>query len=245
MSRTMAFVMAVFILLPLAARANPDRVQIEQIIREYIIQNPEIIAKALSDLQRRAEVADAAAKSAALRREAAALLTSPDDVVMGNLEGDASLVEFFDFNCGYCKRAAPDVEALLGSDPKLRVVLKDLPVLGQNSVEAAKIGLAVKRLAGNKVAIEFHKRLMESRGRIDGQRAAELAASMGLDRRRIEAEAAGKAVEVIIAANLAQAERIGITGTPSFVIGDELLVGAVGQAPLREAVKKLRQNKKD
>lgn len=236
----LAFLFSLVSLVPIVQAEELDRSRIHGIIREYIKENPEIVEQALAELQRRAQASEEEAKATALRREAAALFKSADDVVMGNPDGDVSLVEFFDFNCGYCKRAAPDVKALIESNPKLRVVLKDLPVLGQGSVEAAKIGLAVKRVAGNKIAGEFHKRLMDLRGRIDGQRAVELAVTLGLDRKRIEAEAAGSEIGTIIAANLALAERLGINGTPSFVVGDKLLVGAVGEAALKEAIRERR-----
>ncbi|WP_139789127.1 DsbA family protein [Manganibacter manganicus] len=155
--------------------------------------------------------------------------------------GDVTLVEFFDFNCAYCKRAAPDVQALVASDPNLRVVLKDFPILGEQSVEAAKVGLAVKRLMGAVVAGEFHKRLIGLQGRADGRRAMELAEELGIDHQRLETEASGKDIETIIATNLALAQRLGLTGTPSFIVGDSIIEGEVGVELLRKAIKAARQ----
>lgn len=218
-----------------------DRGQIQTIIREYILENPQIIEEALTQLQLRAQKAEAEAKSAALLAERSALLESKGDIVMGNPNGDVSLVEFFDFNCGYCKRAAPDVAALVAGDPKLRVVLKDLPVLGPGSVEAAKVGLAVKQVAGETTAGEFHKRLMDSRGRIDGSRALQVAGKLGIDTQRLKSVAATKEIEVQIYTNLDLAQRLGVTGTPSFVVGNQLMVGAVGQKPLEEAIRATRK----
>ena len=110
-----------------------DRAEVEKIVREYIIQNPEIIEEALTELEKRTQAAQAEARSQAIVAETDALLRSSDDVILGNPDGDATLVEFFDFNCGYCKRAAPDVKALVAEDPKLRIVLKDFPILGPGS----------------------------------------------------------------------------------------------------------------
>ena len=110
-----------------ALAQSVDRKEVEKIVREYILQNPEIIGDALTELQNRSEAAEAEARTAAVAAETEALLRSDADVVLGNPDGDVTLVEFFDFNCGYCKRAAPDVKALIAEDSGLRVVLKDFP----------------------------------------------------------------------------------------------------------------------
>lgn len=231
----------VLLSIPMANAKEIDRPEIEQIIREYILQNPEIVEEALRELQSRAEEADAKARSAVIATEQLALFQSEGDIVLGNPDGDVTLVEFFDFNCGYCKRAAPDLDTLISNDPKLRVVLKDFPILGEQSVAAAKIGLAVKRLEGDAAAGEFHKRLIASQGRADGPRALDLVQELGIDRQRVEAEAASKEVEAIIGSNLALARRLGLTGTPTFIVGDQVIEGAVGEGPLKEAIQTVRQ----
>jgi len=217
-----------------------DRAEVEKIVREYILQNPEIIEEALTELQKRAQTAQAQATSQAIRTEADALLRSGDDIVLGNLNGDVTLVEFFDFNCGYCKRAAPDVKALLAEDPKLRIVLKNFPILGPGSVEAAKVALSIKRLKGNSAAGDFHIRLMDMQGQINGRRALDLAQEMGFDREQISEEMAKPAIEAVTSANLALAQRLGLTGTPSFVAGEQIIEGAVGKEPLADAIKAAR-----
>ncbi|OQM75652.1 DsbA family protein [Manganibacter manganicus] len=218
-----------------------DRAEVEKIVREYILQNPEIIEDALTELETRAQATQAQARSQAILAEADALLRSGDDVILGNPDGDVTLVEFFDFNCGYCKRAAPDVKALVAEDSKLRIVLKDFPILGPGSVEAAKVALAVKRLEGNAKARDFHVRLMEMQGQINAGRALDLAEDMGLDRKRISEEMATPAIEAIISTNLALAQRLGLTGTPSFIAGDQIIQGAVGKKPLADAIETARQ----
>lgn len=218
-----------------------DRAEVEKIVREYIIQNPEIIEEALTELEKRTQTARAEARSQAVVAETDALLRSSDDVILGNPDGDATLVEFFDFNCGYCKRAAPDVKALVAEDPKLRIVLKEFPILGPGSVEAAKVALSVKRVAGDAAARDFHVRLMEMQGQINASRALDLTEEMGLDRKKLSEEMATPAIEAIIAANLALAQRLGLTGTPSFVVGDQIIEGAVGKEPLAGAIEAVRQ----
>ncbi len=224
-----------------ALAQSVDRAEVEKIVREYIIQNPEIIEEALTELERRNQVAEAQARSQAILAETDALLRSSDDVILGNPVGDATLVEFFDFNCGYCKRAAPDVKALVAEDPNLRVVLKEFPILGPGSVEAAKVALSVKRLAGDAAARDFHIRLMEMQGQINANRALDLSENMGLDRKKLSEEMVTPAVEAIVAANLALAQRLGLTGTPSFVVGDQIIEGAVGKEPLADAINVVRQ----
>ena len=218
-----------------------DRAEVEKIVREYILQNPEIIEEALTELETRTQATQAQARSQAILAEADALLRSGDDVILGNPDGDVTLVEFFDFNCGYCKRATPDVKALVAEDSKLRIVLKDFPILGPGSVEAAKVALAVKRLDGNAEARDFHVRLMDMQGQINAGRALDLAEEMGLDRKRISEEMATPAIEAIISTNLALAQRLGLTGTPSFIAGNQIIQGAVGKKPLADAIEVARQ----
>ena len=224
-----------------ALAQSVDRKEVEKIVREYILQNPEIIGAALTELQNRSEAAEAEARTAAVAAETEALLRSDADVVLGNPDGDVTLVEFFDFNCGYCKRAAPDVKALIAEDSGLRVVLKDFPVLGPGSVEAAKVALSVKRLVGQPAAQAFHTRLIDMQGQINAGRALALAEEMGLDRKRIEEEMGSGAIEAIISSNLSLAQRLGLTGTPSFIVGDQVIMGAVGKEPLQDAIEKTRK----
>lgn len=224
-----------------AVAQSVDRKEIEKIVREYILQNPEIIGDALTELQNRSEAAEAEARTAVVAAETEALLRSDDDVVLGNPNGDVTLVEFFDFNCGYCKRAAPDVKALVAEDSGLRVVLKDFPVLGPGSVEAAKVALSVKRLEGEAAAREFHARLIGVQGQINAGRALALAEEIGLDRKRIEEEMGSEKIQAIISSNLSLAQRLGLTGTPSFIVGGEVIMGAVGKEPLQDAIEKTRK----
>lgn len=238
---------ALVLLLPAFLGAGPtqaqpiERPEIEGIVRDYILQNPEIIEEALTLLEQRKLAAKAEARVAAVRTEQTAILATDFAVEAGNPNGDVTLVEFFDFNCGYCRRAAPDVEALVARDQKLRVIYKDFPVLGPGSLAAAKVGLAVKRLHGDKIGAKFQKQLLASPARVDMEAALKTAAEIGLDRPALEKEAAGEPINAAIAANLALAQRLGLTGTPSFVVGETVVEGAVGEGLLAEAIASARK----
>jgi protein-disulfide isomerase len=226
---------------PTAMAETLDRSGVEKIIREYILENPEIIEEALIELENRSRRAQEEARAETIRAEQDALLRNDADLILGNPDGDVTLVEFFDFNCGYCKRAFPDLQALKAEDSQLRIVLKDFPILGPGSVEAAKVALAVKRLGDDESARDLHARLMGMQGQANAGRALSLVEEMGLDRARVEAEMASPEIEAIISSNLALAQRLGLTGTPSFVVGDRIIEGAVGKEPLAEAVRSVRE----
>jgi protein-disulfide isomerase len=219
-----------------------QRDAIGDIVREYILRNPEVIRDAIAELESRTQEAQAQAQAAALRDDKDKIFNSPQDVVAGNPQGDVTLVEFFDFNCGYCKRALADVRELVKRDPKLRVVLKDFPVLGPGSVEAARVALAAKRqLAGPAKQFEFHAKLMELRGPVNGERALGIARDMGLDLARIQKEIQSEDIGAALQENASLGDKLGLTGTPAFVVGEEIIPGAVGLEPLRQAVDNTRR----
>lgn len=219
----------------------PNRATIETIVREYLIANPEVIQEALQELERRQQEAQKSAQLNAVKAEKARLLESPHNAVAGNPNGDITIVEFFDYNCGYCKRALQDVEALVKADPNLRVVLKDFPVLGPESVEASMVAVAARaQLKGDKV-FEFHRRLMESRGRANKDRALAVAKEMGLDVARLQKDMDAPTVRAALQEAVELGDKLGLTGTPAFVIGEEVVFGAVGQESLRNTVAAVRK----
>ncbi|HEY7384816.1 MAG TPA: DsbA family protein [Beijerinckiaceae bacterium] len=218
-----------------------QREAVEQVIKEYLLKNPELIQDAIIELERRQQEAQKTAQKAALQSERATLLNSPRGNIVGNVSGDVTLVEFFDYNCGYCKRALTDLRALLKADPKLRVVLKDFPVLGPDSVEASRVALAAKQqLKGDKL-FDYHIKLMETRGRVNGERAQAVAKEMGLDMARLQKDLDSEEPRAAIQENLMLGDRLGLTGTPAFVIGEEIIAGAVGLEPIRKVVTSTRQ----
>ena len=223
---------------------DAQRGDIERIIRDYLLKNPEVLQEAIAELEKRQSKADAEKHKAAVKDNAEALFNSKRHVVVGNPNGDVTFVEFFDYNCGYCKRALEDMMTLMKADPNLKVVLKEFPVLGPGSVEAARVGVAVRMQdKSGKKYLEFHQKLLTGRGQIDKARAIAVAKEIGLDAARIERDIAGDEVRASLEESFKLAEQLGLNGTPSYVIGSDVVVGAVGLAALREKVNNARCGK--
>ncbi|WP_210488237.1 DsbA family protein [Microvirga antarctica] len=221
--------------------SDSQRQAIGEIVRDYLMKNPEVLQEVIGELEKRQADAQRVSQAGALKETRDTLLNSPHSLVVGNPAGDVTLVEFFDYNCGYCKKALADVHSLVKSDPKLRIVLKDFPVLGPDSVEASRVGLAVKnQIQGDKL-YDYHVKLMESRGRVNGERALAVAKEMGLDVARLQKEMAGAEVKAAIEENAGLGDKLGLTGTPAFIIGEEIIPGAVGLEPLKLVVANTRK----
>ncbi|HZD89852.1 MAG TPA: DsbA family protein, partial [Pseudolabrys sp.] len=164
-----------------AAEFSPaQRGAIEKIVHDYLVKHPEVLQEVMGELEKRQQAAETEKHKAAVKANAKLLFNSPDEVVLGNPKGNVTFVEFFDYNCGYCKHAMSDMLTLLKSDKKLRVVLKEFPVLGPGSVEAARVAVAVRMLAPQKY-LEFHTKLLGGRGHADGARALAVAKEIGLN----------------------------------------------------------------
>ena len=231
--------------LPVRAEDQPftdaQRKAIESIVKDYLVRNPDVLQEAIAEGEKRAQETQRLAQAAALKESREALLNSPNGIVAGNPAGDVTLVEFFDYNCGYCRKAFSDVQTLLKSDPKLRVVLKDFPVLGAESLEASKIALAAKMQLKGERMFDFHAKLLESKGRVNGERALAVAKELGADMDRLKRDAQGPEVKAALAENMGLGDKLGLSGTPAFIIGDEVLPGAVGVEPMRKTVSDVRQ----
>ena len=240
-----AVTVSVFAAITLAAAAPATRAeqpadlsvqQIEKIVREYLLREPEIIYQALEELQRRQAEAEAARQQAAIAENRSELLKDPASPVGGNPDGDVTLVEFFDYRCAYCRRVVSSMRALLDEDSDLRVVFKELPVLGPDSERAARAALASRRQGGY---VPFHFALMAAEDlSLQGIRAA--AEAVGLDPDRLEADMSAPEVNAAIQANYALANELGIEGTPAFVIGTQLIPGAVDKARLEQLIREAR-----
>ncbi|MEM0908302.1 MAG: DsbA family protein [Pseudomonadota bacterium] len=216
-----------------------SRGDVETIVREYILANPEVLEEAFALLQERRQAEEAAARMASLEVYRDALVASPLDPVMGNPDGDVTLVEFFDYNCGFCRRAMDDLERLVEGDPNLRVVLKEFPVLGQQSMEAAAVSISVNRLHPEAYG-EFHERLMRLEGAANGETALDLAADMELPRDAIEESMRSDHVRDVVQQSYEVAQALGLSGTPSYVVGDAIEFGAVGYDQLKERINQAR-----
>ena len=226
---------------PLAVSAesfsDAQRGDIETIVRNYLVSHPEVLEEAMNELTKRQAAAEEKKHEASIAQNADTIFNSPRGVVLGNRDGDVSFVEFFDYNCGYCKRAMTDMLDLMKTDPKLKVVLKEFPVLSQGSVEAAQVAVAVRMQdPTGKKYLDFHQKLLGGRGPADKARALAAAKEAGLDTARIEKDIGSPEVRATIEENFKLAEAMGMNGTPSYVIGKQVVIGAVGVDGLREKI---------
>jgi protein-disulfide isomerase len=221
-----------------------QRAEIERIVREYLIKNPDVLKEVIAEAEKQQAAADAEKNRAAIKQYSEAIFRSPHQVTVGNLKGDVTLVEFFDYNCGFCKRALADKLELLKTDPKLRLVLKEFPVLGEGSVKAAQVAVAARMQdPSGKKYFAFHQKLLGSRGPVDQARALAVAKEVGFDMARIERDMGSAEVRNSLEEAFKLADAIGINGTPSYVVGTEVVVGAVGVAALRERINHARCGK--
>jgi protein-disulfide isomerase len=211
--------------------------EIGTIIKDYLLSHPEVMQDVMAELEKRQQSAETEKHRAAVVENKTALFSSPHQVVLGNPQGNVTMVEFFDYNCGYCKRAMSDMLDLIKADGNLKFVLKEFPVLGEGSVEAARVAVAARMQdSSGKKYIEFHQKLLGSRGAADKMRALAVAKEVGFDMPRLERDMTSDEVKKTIEENMKLAEALGVSGTPSYVVGDEVVVGAVGLDSLRDKI---------
>ncbi|HVX92425.1 MAG TPA: DsbA family protein [Xanthobacteraceae bacterium] len=224
--------------------SDSQRTEIESIVRSYLLAHPEVLQEAIAELEKRQTAAEAEKAKDAVKKYSQALFNSSRQVVVGNAHGDVTLVEFFDYNCGYCKRALSDLMDLMKEDNKLKVVLKEFPVLGPGSVEAAQVAVAVRMQdKSGKKYLEFHQKLLGGRGPADKAHALAAAKEVGLDMTQLQKDMASPEVHATIDESMKLAEALGLNGTPSYVVGDQVVVGAVGLPALKEKVSTARCGK--
>jgi protein-disulfide isomerase len=208
-----------------------------QRVRAYLLEHPEVIIEAVRRFEARQQQREESEIQKILKARAEDILRDADSPVGGNPQGDVSLVEFFDYNCPYCRRVAPVMVDAEAADPKLRIVYKEFPILGPGSTFAAKAALAVHR-QGKYVA--FHKELMQVRGRVDEARVLDVAAKIGVEVELMKTDMNDPAIQAAIDRNLELAEVLRINGTPGFVIGEQILHGATDLKTLQELIREAR-----
>src|SRR5436853_3532126 len=217
--------------------SDGQRTDIEAIVKNYLVSHPEVLEEAMAELSKRQAAAELQKHEASIAQNADTIFNSPRGVVLGNKDGDVTFVEFFDYNCGYCKRAMTDMLDLMKADPKLKVVLKEFPVLSQASVEAAQVGVAVRMQdPTGKKYLDFHQKLLTGRGAADKARAMAVAKEVGLDMTKLEKDLSSAEVRNTLEENFKLAESMGMNGTPSYVIGKQVVIGAVGVENLKEKI---------
>ena len=208
-----------------------------RIVKDYLLAHPDVLREAVAELSRRTT-------AAAIKSNAAALYSSGKQVLLGNPKGSVTLVEFVDYNCGFCKRALDDLLGLMKSDPDLKVLLVEYPVLGARSVEAARIAVALLMQDRSPATyLAFHRKLLLGPGPVDKARALAVAAGLGLgiDVARLEADSARPEVDAVLDDSRRLARALGVRGTPAYVICDSIVPGAVGIARLRDKIAEARQ----
>ena len=215
---------------------------VEAIVRDYLRAHPEAIVEALEDLQQRteAEQQERARQSLVDRRHE--LHDDPATPVAGNPKGDVTLVEFFDYRCGYCKGVSAAVTEVVREDGNVRLVLKEFPVLGPASVTASRAALAAWTLDRSKY-MAFHHAMMANPGNLTESRVLQLAAGQGLDTEKLSKAMMAPAIDTALQRNLDLAKSLDINGTPGFVIGDRVVPGAIGAKDLKSLIAEARRKK--
>ena len=222
-----------------APATTGDKAALGKTIREYLLANPEVLVEAMQELERKQDSQRDAVAEKGVKENQAELYRDPDSPVGGNPNGDVVIVEFNDYQCPYCKKAYQSVKSVAGSDGKVKIIYKDLPILGEASKIAALAALAsVKQ--GKHLAL--HNALMEFTGKLDRDKILELAASVGIDRAQLEKDMEDPKLKQIIDRNLALASALGIRGTPAFVVGKQFVPGAVDAATLKQLIADARKS---
>ena len=207
---------------PLGAGSS-GQTRIERTVRDYLTKNPEVLVEMTNELDKRQAAEQEAQQKKAISENADAIFRSPVSHVAGNPNGDVSLVEFFDYNCGYCRKAMPDVVKLVNDDGKIRLVLKELPIFGEDSEAAAKLALASNKQGKY---FEMHQKLFSEPGKADNEKALRVAKELGLDVDQLQKDAEDPDIKKGLDQAKELAQKLNLQGTPLYLIGDRVLPGA-------------------
>ena len=204
---------------------DAERAAFQKEVRDYLIAHPEVLVEAMDALQAQQQAQQAVNDKQIVADNQAALLQDANSWVGGNPDGDITVVEFMDYRCGYCRKAFAEVEELVKADGNIRFVVKEFPILGEDSVISSRFAVAVRRLHGDEAYKKAHDALITLRGQPDQANLGKLASDLGLDANAIFAEMQSDEVTNIIKANHAMADKLQISGTPTFVVGDQVIRG--------------------
>jgi protein-disulfide isomerase len=206
-----------------APAAALDEKTIVDVVRSYLTKNPEILVEMTTELEKRQQVEESAKQQKIIGDNAQAIFRSPLSYTAGNPNGDVTVVEFFDYNCGFCRRALTDVVKLVDTDDKVRVVFKELPIFGEESEGAAKAALAAGKQGKY---FEMHQKLDAAPGKADKEKALRVASELGLDVPQLEKDMEGPSVIKELEEVKELAQKLGVQGTPLYLIGDRVVPGA-------------------
>ena len=220
-----------------------NKSEVETIIKEYLLENPEVLIESLENFRTQQERDQQANAKKSIEKHIE-YLTSADAPSVGPADADVVVVEFFDYNCGYCRRAVPDIQKLIKEDTNVRFVFREMPILSPNSRDVARWSIAAHK---QDKYFEFHAALMEKRGNRSPAVMKEMAEELGLDADKLEKDANSAAVKKMLEKDVEVARAIGIRGTPAFIIGGDLYPGYLGEDGLRQTIENARKNsdKKD
>ncbi len=229
---------ALALCLPATGQAQEmDEAALRALVLDTIRENPEIIREAIELLRAQEVAAQEAATAEALQSQIGALHNDPNAVVLGNPDGDITVVEFFDYNCGYCRRVFPAVKELIKGDDNIRVVMREWPILGEESEFAARAALAARNQGKYE---EFHNAMMANQGRASQASVLSLADDLGMDIEVLQADMQSAVIDAHFATSRELAQALGVNGTPAFVFEDQLIPGAIELDQMRELVAELR-----
>jgi protein-disulfide isomerase len=216
-----------------------DPATLNPMIESYLLDNPGILDQMETKLTEVKKVAQREQTKSLLTANFSKIYDDPANVVIGNPQGDVTLVEMFDYNCGYCRGALPDLATLIAEDPNLRVILKEFPILSEGSVEAARVAVLVA--ADPKINYwDFHQQLFSSRGQVTGATALDVASGMGMNRANLMLNMEGDKAAEAITRSYDLARTLNVGGTPTYIIGDEIIPGAIGIDRLRARIANMR-----
>ncbi len=218
-----------------SAETQLDREAVEEIVRDYLLGNPELLLEMQGALEAKQKEEQRVAHLEVIEGSKDEIFNAAYDGVVGNPTGKVTIVEFYDYNCGYCKRAQEDMQALTEADPELRFVLKEFPILGPDSQKAHTVSMAFRALSPEKYG-EFHNQLMGGQGRASEESAIKIALSLGADETKLREEMKNPAITEAFGKAYDLANKLSITGTPSYVIGNEVVFGALGADVLSEKI---------
>ncbi len=219
--------------------ASIDPAVLNPMIEQFLLDDPKVLQRVSTALEQTLRAEETARSETALAEFRDQIFNAPDQIVLGNPDGDVTLVEFFDYNCGYCRAALPDMAALLAEDPNLRIILKEFPILSNESIDAARIGVLVGESDAN--YWDFHSALFTSRGKVDKSVALAAAQDLGLSPVELELQMGDPRVAQTIQSSYEIAQALGITGTPTYIIGNEIIPGAIGADELRARIADMRE----
>ena len=217
------------------AFTDAQKSQLNKMIEQYILGRPEIILKSIERMQARQKLEAKTQAANVLKERKKDLEANSNDPVMGNPAGAITMVEFLDYRCGYCKRVFPAVMKVLNENPNVRYVVKEFPILGQESVMASRASLAVWRTQKANYGA-FHAALLEVRGGISEAKILDVATQLGIDANQLTKDMADPEIDRIIESNYELAQALNINGTPAFVIGGKLVRGAIDPATMNRMI---------